>query len=174
MLTLVTGGARSGKSRYAQDLAESLAPDRVYLATGQAWDDEMADRIRRHQSDRGPSWRTLEEPVDVVGHLSAGPVVLLDCLTLWLSNLLHVRGPEADLTADRQALVRAVAAANNHLVLVTNEVGLGIVPMNALARRFRDEAGWLAQDLARVCDHVVLCVAGLPMAVKGPLPLERG
>lgn len=167
MRVLVTGGARSGKSRFAQELAESLAPERVYLATGQAFDDEMADRIRRHQADRGPSWRTVEAPVDLVPHLGAAPVVLLDCLTLWVSNLLHHRGPEADLSADRAALVQAVAAAENHVVLVTNEVGLGIVPMNALARRFRDEAGWLAQDLAAVCDRVHLCVAGIPMTVKG-------
>lgn len=167
MRVLVTGGARSGKSRYAQTLAESLHPERLYLATGQAWDAEMADRIRRHQGDRGPSWRTIEEPVDVVPHLAAGPVVLLDCLTLWLSNLMHVRGEGADLSADRAALVAAVAAADNDLILVTNEVGLGIVPMNRLARRFRDEAGWLAQDLAAVCDRVVLCVAGIPMVVKG-------
>ena len=105
--------------------------------------------------------------MDVVPHLSAAPVVLLDCLTLWVSNLLHHRGEGADLAADRAALVQAVAQADNHVVLVTNEVGLGIVPMNALARRFRDEAGWLAQDLARVCDQVHLCVAGIPVTVKG-------
>lgn len=167
MRVLVTGGARSGKSRHAQALAEALAPERVYLATGQALDAEMADRIRRHRADRDGSWRTVEAPLEVVPHLGAGPVVLLDCLTLWLSNLLHVHGAEADLAPHRSALVAAVEEAENHLVLVTNEVGLGIVPMNALARRFRDEAGWLAQELAGVCDRVDLCVAGIPMTVKG-------
>ena len=162
--TLVTGGARSGKSRYAQELAESLGSERVYLATGQAFDQEMADRIARHQAERGPGWRTVEAPLQVAEHLGEAPVVLLDCLTLWLSNLMHA---ERDLALERRALVEAVAAAENDLVLVTNEVGLGIVPMNPMARRFRDEAGWLAQDLAQVCDTVVLCVAGIPMKVKG-------
>lgn len=167
MRILVTGGARSGKSRRAQALAEGLASERVYLATGQALDEEMADRIRRHRAERDASWRTVEAPVDVVPHLGDGPVVLLDCLTLWVSNLLHVHGPEADLAPHRRALVQAVEEARNHVVLVTNEVGLGLVPMNALARRFRDEAGWLAQDLAAVCDRVELCVAGIPLTVKG-------
>ena len=166
MRILVTGGARSGKSRHAQALAEGLGAERIYLATGTASDAEMAHRIRRHQADRGPSWRTIEAATDVVPHLSAGPVVLLDCLTLWVSNLLHHRG-ERSLDDDRAALVRAVEEAQNHIILVTNEVGLGIVPMHPLARRFRDEAGWLAQDLARVCDEVHLCVAGLPLKLKG-------
>jgi adenosylcobinamide kinase/adenosylcobinamide-phosphate guanylyltransferase len=172
MRILVTGGARSGKSRHAQALAESLASERIYLATGQAFDAEMADRIRRHQADRDASWRTIEAPLDVIPHLSAGPVVLLDCLTLWVSNLLHHGAPDGvsaapPLDLQRAALVQAVRDADNHVILVTNEVGLGVVPMNPLARRFRDEAGWLAQDLAQVCDQVHLCVAGIPMTVKG-------
>ncbi len=172
MRILVTGGARSGKSRHAQALAESLASERIYLATGQAFDAEMADRIRRHQADRDGSWRTIEETVDVVPHLGSGPVVLLDCLTLWVSNLLFHLAPGEEHAAPplddhRAAMVQAVAEAENHVILVTNEVGMGIVPLNPLARRFRDEAGWLAQDLAQVCDEVHLCVAGIPMKVKG-------
>lgn len=167
-LTLVTGGARSGKSRYALALAESLGPERVFLATAEAWDAEMADRIRRHQAERGPGWTTVEAPVDVAPLLDQpGRPVVLDCLTLWLSNLLHHRGPEADLRPDTDALLAAAQAARNPLIFVTNEVGLGIVPDNALARRFRDEAGWLAQALAARADRVILCVAGLPLALKG-------
>ena len=166
MKALITGGCRSGKSRRAQALAEQLGQDRVYLATAEAFDDEMRDRIARHQTDRGAGWRTVEAPLDVVAHLTAGDVVLLDCLTLWVSNLMHHRGTDHDLSADFEALAKAVAAAPNHVVLVTNEVGLGIVPANPLARRFRDNAGWLAQRLATVCDRVELCVAGIPMRMK--------
>ena len=171
MKILVTGGVRSGKSRFAQERAEALASERVYLATGQAFDAEMADRIRRHQAERGPSWRTIEAPVDVEAHLSAGPVVLLDCLTLWLNNLMYTQGIEGGsedgaLLPRFDQLAAAVAASPSHVVLVTNEVGWGIVPMNPLARRFRDNAGWLAQRMATVCDEVHLCVAGLPLRVK--------
>ena len=111
-------------------------------------------------------WRTIEEPISVVDHLSAGEVVLLDCLTLWVSNLMMHRGMDTDLTTDFVARVEGVAATNNHVILVTNEVGLGIVPMNAMARRFRDNTGWLAQRVARVCDRVEHCVVGIPMRVK--------
>jgi adenosylcobinamide kinase/adenosylcobinamide-phosphate guanylyltransferase len=167
-LTLVTGGARSGKSRYALALAESLGPERVFIATAEAWDEEMADRIRRHQAERGPGWTTLEAPVDVAPLLSQpGRPVVVDCLTLWLGNLLHQRGPEADLRPDTEALLAAAIAAPNPVLFVTNEVGMGIVPDNALARRFRDETGWLAQAIAARAERVVLCVAGLPLALKG-------
>ncbi len=174
MKLLVTGGARSGKSRFAQARAEALSPTRTYLATGQAFDAEMADRIRRHQADRDQTWRTVEEPLDIAPLLARPGVVLLDCLTLWVSNLLMAHGEQADLEPQLQQLVAAVAAADNPLVLVTNEVGLGIVPANALSRAFRDHAGRLSQLLAPVCDEVVLCVAGLPLWVKGgpSLPLE--
>lgn len=167
MKVLITGGVRSGKTRYALARAEAAGPARIYLATAQALDAEMAERIRRHQAERGPGWRTVEEPLDIARHLDGGPV-LVDCLTLWLSNLLHARGEGASLEADFDALAEAVQRASGPLFLVTNEVGLGIVPENALARRFRDEAGRLAQRLALVCDEVVLCVAGLPLHVKRP------
>ncbi|MCB9765491.1 MAG: bifunctional adenosylcobinamide kinase/adenosylcobinamide-phosphate guanylyltransferase [Alphaproteobacteria bacterium] len=171
MKVLVTGGARSGKSRFAQARAEALGPQRRYLATAQALDAEMAARIRRHQQDRDATWTTVEEPLDIAPRVAGPGVVLVDCLTLWVSNLLLARGEDAPLDDALDGLVRAVAEAPNPVVLVTNEVGLGIVPMNPLARRFRDEAGRLAQALASVCDEVVLCVAGLPMWVKGA-PME--
>lgn len=166
MKALITGGARSGKSRRAQALAESLAPERVYLATGQAFDAEMADRIARHQADRGAGWTTIEAPIDVAPHLhQPGKVVLLDCLTLWVSNLLHER-KEGPLDADFTALADAVQAAPNPVILVTNEVGLGIVPLNPLARRFRDEAGFLGQRLAELCDRVELVALGQVLTLK--------
>ena len=170
MKVLVTGGARSGKSRFAQALAEQLHPERRYLATAQALDDEMRDRIRMHQADRDASWSTVEEPLDIAPLLLGESVILLDCLTLWVSNLMHHRGEGADLRPDFDALAAAVSAAPGPIILVTNEVGLGIVPMNRMAREFRDNSGWLSQRMAQVCDGVVLCVAGIPTWVKGAPP----
>lgn len=170
MKALVTGGARSGKSRHAQRLAESLGPARTYVATAQPLDEEMAARIRRHQDDRGPGWRTLEEPLDLPGVLAArgaGEVVLVDCLTLWLSNVLLARGEDADLWPDLHALRDVVRASPSHLIFVTNEVGLGVVPMTPLGRRFVDWSGWLSQALEPALDRVVLVVAGLPLHLKG-------
>ncbi len=168
MHLLVTGGVRSGKSRFAQEQAEQLADRRVFLATGRAWDDEMGERIKRHQDDRDASWQTIEEPIRVWEHLDQpGSVVLLDCLTMWLTNILL---EEIELEPAIVSLEEALAAAGNPVVLVTNEVGWGIVPQNALARRFRDEAGRLSQRLARSCDRVVLVAAGLPLELKGSEP----
>ncbi len=166
MKVLVTGAARSGKTRFALARAEALALQRTYLATAQARDPEMAERIQCHQAERGPSWAALEEPLSIAPLLARPGVVLLDCLTLWISNLLEARGDQADLTPDFAALARAVAAAPNPLVIVTNEVGWGIVPASALARRFRDWSGLLSQDLAREVDEVYLVCAGLPLRLK--------
>ncbi|WP_066674365.1 bifunctional adenosylcobinamide kinase/adenosylcobinamide-phosphate guanylyltransferase [Sphingomonas sp. CCH18-H6] len=167
VLTLILGGARSGKSSRAQALAESLADTRVYLATAQAFDDEMADRIARHRADRGAGWRTVEAPVDlpraVADEGRPGRVLLIDCLTLWTSNLMHA---EIDVAAAGDALIAALSAAACPVVMVSNEVGLGIVPDNALARRFRDAAGRLHQQVAERADHVEFMVAGLPMRLK--------
>ncbi|MCP4804378.1 MAG: bifunctional adenosylcobinamide kinase/adenosylcobinamide-phosphate guanylyltransferase [Proteobacteria bacterium] len=159
---LVTGGVRSGKSRFAESRVRAMGPERLYLATSQVLDDEMADRVRRHQSDRDASWTTLEEPLDIAPLLSRPEPMLVDCLTLWLTNVLLA---ERDVVEERARLVAAVSEARD-VVLVTNEVGLGIVPANALARRFRDEAGWLAQAVAKVCDEVYLTAAGLPLRLK--------
>jgi adenosylcobinamide kinase/adenosylcobinamide-phosphate guanylyltransferase len=166
MKALITGGCRSGKSRRAQELAESLSGDRLYLATAEPLDAEMRERIRRHRADRGPSWRTVEEPLELSPHLDGDGVVLLDCLTLWVSNLMHARGLEADLSRDFERLAQAIEGSPGHVVVVTNEVGLGLVPDNAMARRFRDNAGWLAQRVARSCDRVEICVAGIPLVVQ--------
>lgn len=136
----------------------------VYIATGQALDDEMADRIGRHRADRGPRWRTVECPIDlaaaVVAESAAGRVLLVDCLTLWLSNLMFA---EQDSEAASASLVAALAASPSTIMLVSNEVGCGIVPENALARRFRDEAGRLNQAIAAAADTVFLVAAGLTL-----------
>ena len=165
-LTLVLGGARSGKSRYAESLIEGLPPPWAYVATAEAGDDEMAARIKAHRARRGAEWRTVEAPCDLAAALAAcGRMpVLVDCLTLWLSNLMLA---EADIDAEVERLETALAAAAAPVVLVANEVGSGIVPDHPLGRRFRDLQGTLNQRLAAGADRVVLMVAGLPLAVKG-------
>lgn len=169
-VTLVLGGARSGKSRYAEGLV-TTGPEasRVYIATAQVWDAEMADRVAHHKRDReGAGWTTVEEPLDLPGtlrrHASADSAVLVDCLTLWLSNLMMA---EADVPRAAADLLAALAEVEGRVVLVSNEIGLGIVPDNALARRFRDHAGRLHQDIAALAPRVVFVVAGLPMMLKG-------
>lgn len=168
-LALLVGGAKSGKSRLAQKLAEEQPEPRLYVATGEAKDAEMQARIRRHQEDRGPSWQTWEEPL-ALGQALAGAegrfgVILVDCLTMWLSNLL-AKG-DAELASERQKLLTVLPTLTTPIILVSNEVGWGIVPANPLARRFRDEAGLLHQELAQQADLVALVVCGLPMFLKG-------
>lgn len=165
---LVLGGARSGKSRFAQARAEAEEGALVYIATGQAFDTEMAERIERHRADRGPRWRTVEAPLALAGAIAAearpGQVVLVDCLTLWASHLML---GEQDIEAETKRLAEAIRAARGPLILVSNEVGLGIVPENALARRFRDVAGRINQAVAEVVAEAVFVAAGLPLRLKG-------
>lgn len=165
-LTLVLGGARSGKSRYAESLVTALPAPWIYVATAEARDAEMAERIAAHQTRRGAGWRTLETPRDVVGALTAHGTtpLLVDCLTLWLANALLA---SADVDAEIERLEAALEQASAPLVLVANEVGFGIVPDNALGRRFRDLQGLLNQRIAARADRVVLVVAGLPLTIKG-------
>jgi len=166
-LTLVLGGARSGKSSYAEALVRDAGRGCVYIATAQAFDDEMRDRIARHRADRPADWTTIEAPLDLVqaiGALPANRPVLVDCLTLWLSNTMLA---ERDVEAACDALLQALARAAPPVVCVSNEVGLGIVPDNALARRFRDAQGTLNQRIAAQADRVVLLTAGLPLVLKG-------
>jgi adenosylcobinamide kinase/adenosylcobinamide-phosphate guanylyltransferase len=163
---LLIGGARSGKSAEAERLVTALPPPWTYIATAQALDAEMQDRITLHRARRGDGWRTCETPFDLAGTLSESPdgqPVLIDCLTLWLSN--HMLA-EHDLEAEYARLETILAAPRGPWFVVSNEVGLGIVPDNALARRFRDAAGRLNQRVAALADHVILMVAGLPMKVK--------
>ncbi|WP_439569396.1 bifunctional adenosylcobinamide kinase/adenosylcobinamide-phosphate guanylyltransferase [Sphingopyxis sp.] len=169
----VLGGARSGKSRYAQARAETLAGRHHFVATAEAFDDEMRDRIARHRADRDARWRTVEAPRDLPAALDGlsapDAVVLVDCLTLWLSNLLLT---DADLQRAEGELCSAINRFAGHVILVSNEVGLGIVPANALARRFGDAAGRLNQAVAAAAAEVVLLTAGLPLTLKPPAILR--
>jgi adenosylcobinamide kinase/adenosylcobinamide-phosphate guanylyltransferase len=164
-LTLVLGGARSGKSRHAESLVTARPPPWIYVATAQALDDEMAARIAEHRARRDRGWRTVEAPRDLAAAIDGadGAPVLVDCLTLWLSNLMLAH---ADVEAEAARLEDALGRARGPVVLVANEVGLGIVPDNALARRFRDAAGRLNQRIAARANRVVMMVAGLPLEVK--------
>jgi len=169
--TLVLGGARSGKTGYAlceaQSRAAPTAGRLVIVATAEALDDEMAARIARHRAERGAAWTTVEAPLALaaaVDALEPGDLAVVDCLTLWLSNLMAA---EADIGAAVAGLAAALTLTKAQVIAVSNEVGQGIVPDNALARRFRDEAGWMHQALAREADKVVLVTAGLPLALKG-------
>jgi adenosylcobinamide kinase/adenosylcobinamide-phosphate guanylyltransferase len=166
-ITLVLGGARSGKSRYAEVLIANETPPWIYVATAEALDDEMTKRIAEHRARRTDGWRTIEAPRDLLGALAsvpAGAAVLVDCMTLWLSNLLLAG---ADIEREIANVDTALTQMTGKAVLVANEVGWGIVPENALAREFRDLQGRLNQRLAARADRVVLMVAGLPLVVKG-------
>jgi len=167
-VTLVLGGARSGKSAFAEGLLERASASRLYLATGQAWDDEMRERIASHQDRRGQGWETIEAPVELAQTLEASAradrPVLVDCLTLWVTNLML---GEHDIDAAFDGLARALPGLAGPVVLVSNEVGLGIVPDNAMARAFRDHAGRLHQSIASLADEVYFVAAGLPLKMKG-------
>src|SRR5215475_1023220 len=163
---LITGGTRSGKSVRAENRACAFAGQPVYIATAEARDGEMRERIAAHRARRGADWLEREAPLELVLALAdtdGGGARLVDCLTLWLSNLLHA---ERDWAKEAAALADALARQKSPVVLVANEVGLGIVPVNALARQFRDAAGILNQMIARAADEVEFVVAGLPMRVK--------
>ena len=167
---LITGGARSGKSQFGEDLVLGQGASPVYIATAQAFDAEMDARIAAHRARRGAEWRTINAPLDLVGALDQsddGAPRLVDCLTLWVSNLMHA---ERDIDAETDALIDVIARQNAPLTFVTNEVGAGIVPENALARRFRDAAGAMNQKLAAVVDEVYLVVSGCPLRIK---PFDR-
>jgi adenosylcobinamide kinase/adenosylcobinamide-phosphate guanylyltransferase len=164
---LILGGARSGKSAYAQALAEAHALERLYLAPATPGDEEMAARIARHQAERGKDWTTLEEPLEVASALLAraqvGRVVVVDCLTLWLSNLMLAgRDPGPDVSA----LADAIRALAGPAILVSNEVGMGIVPEHRLGREFRDWQGRVNREIGAACDAVIFVAAGLPLQLK--------
>ncbi len=171
-VTLVLGGARSGKSRHAETLLRALAPPggaMLYVATAEALDAEMRARIAAHRAQRGADWITLDVPLDLAASLRrearAGRAVLVDCLTLWLSNLMQAA---RDVAAETRDLCAALAQVDCPVVLVANEIGLGIVPDNALARAFRDHHGRLNQGIAAAADRVVFVAAGLPLTLKEP------
>lgn len=161
-ITLILGGARSGKSARALALA---TPPRLFIATAEALDDEMADRIARHKADRPAGWDLTEEPLNLAAALKAasGRTAVIDCLTLWLSNLMH---KERDIEAETETLLTALRAARAPVILVSNETGLGLAPMDPLSRRFRDEQGRLNQRVAEMADRVEFIAAGLPLRLK--------
>lgn len=163
---LVLGGARSGKSRHALRLASALPAPHVFVATAQAYDTEMEERIARHRAERDAVWRTIEAPLDLVHAIGAAgaATLLIDCCTLWLSNTM-LAGRDVEAAAGE--MIDSLARSPANIVLVSNEVGTGIVPETPLGRRFRDEQGRLNQRLAECCDTVELVVAGLPLRLKG-------
>ena len=169
---LVLGGARSGKSAYAQKLAEAAeSAERIFIATAEADDEEMAARIARHRAERGAGWTTIEAPLKLAETLNAearpGRITLVDCLTLWLSNLMQAG---RDIEAEVGRLANAIGALESPAIFVSNEVGLGIVPETKLGRAFRDAQGRLNRDLAAACDAVVFLAAGLPILMKPKNP----
>jgi adenosylcobinamide kinase / adenosylcobinamide-phosphate guanylyltransferase len=168
-IVLVLGGARSGKSSYAMRLALKRFHKPLYLATAEAGDREMSERISAHRKSRGPCWRCVEEPLNIASVIANPPVcdgILVDCMTLWVTNVLLKEKRKA-FEKRRAELLRALSRTKRPVILVSNEVGMGIVPANRLGRDFRDLAGWLNQDLASVADTVVFVVSGLPMILKG-------
>jgi adenosylcobinamide kinase/adenosylcobinamide-phosphate guanylyltransferase len=169
-LSFILGGAASGKSAYAEALFAHHSGPRLYLATAQSFDKEMENKIARHRLMRGEGWKTIEEPVDItpiIRAVAADEALLLDCATLWLSNLLMA---DAETTVAQAGLLAALADCRGTVVIVSNEVGAGIVPEAALSRRFREDQGRLNQALAAKADFAALIVAGLPLVLKGAAP----
>ena len=171
MLTLVTGGARSGKSRHALEIVKR-AERKVFVATAQAFDEEMRRRIERHREEREDSFLTIEQPLDLARALRHIPpntdAVLIDCLTIWLNNVMHLNGYDAESYDEVESFLGELALPRPYeLVIVANEVGLGLVPDTPLGRRFRDVAGEINQHVARLADQVLFMVSGLPLVVKG-------
>lgn len=172
MKHLVLGGVRSGKSAFAEKQIAATGRSVHYLATSQVWDDEMASRVAKHQQDRPADWQVIEEPINVAETLNSlnhlENAVIVECLSLWISNLLCLED-EFVFVAETRAFLNAVEAFQGDLVIVSSEVGLGIMPMNKLARRFGDEIGTMNQKLASLTEWVTFVAAGLPMPLKSPL-----
>ena len=162
---LVTGGARSGKSRYAEQLAHDSGLPVTVVVTAQALDDEMRARIERHRTERGDTFRTVEEPrrlAEALLSIQEADVILVDCLTVWLGNLMHYGGADKEIPL----FLKAVRTVSADVILVTNEGGMGIIPHDAMTREYRDRAGFLNQDVAALADEVVFTVSGIPMTIK--------
>ena len=169
-LILVLGGAKSGKSSWALQYAEAHYQSYLFLATARSLDDEMDERIRLHKSSRGPNWQLVEEQIEISEALRTrcGDVetILIDCLTVWLSNVMFEKGVES-IDAYREGLLTALSARERNIIVVSNELGMGIVPENPIGRKFRDLSGQLNQNIAALADKVVFLTAGLPMVLKG-------
>jgi adenosylcobinamide kinase / adenosylcobinamide-phosphate guanylyltransferase len=177
MIHLVLGGARSGKSRHAEHLARAHQGRKIYVATAEAFDDEMRERIAFHIAQReGQGWETVEAPLDPAAALAGKGLILVDCITVWINNLMHHEKPVRERVFD---FIEKARAFKGTLIVVSNEVGLGVVPDNQLGRRFRDVAGWANQEIAKAADDVTFMAAGLPLALKkarrkpGPKPAAK-
>jgi len=170
-LIFITGGCRSGKSRYALDYANRHYSKKIYLATCEALDEEMAQRIEHHKKMRGQEWQTIEEPIEIVNKITQygdeADVILLDCITLWLSNLLMRRKDDREILEEISRFIDTIKEKQTSLILVSNEVGFGIVPVDPLGRRFRDLSGMANQKIAEVVNTVILMVSGIPIFLKG-------
>ena len=167
-IILITGGQRSGKSCKAEELALSLSPNPVYLATAHIWDDEFRERVKKHQERRGPQWTNIEEEIHLSHHDLSGRVVVIDCVTLWLTNLFY--NNNSDINKSLEAAKTEFDAFTQHdatYIFVTNEIGSGAVSENALQRKFTDLQGWMNQYIAQKADEVILMVSGIPVKVKG-------
>ena len=168
MIELVVGGARSGKSQYALDLAKSTGNNLYFVATGRALDDAMSDRILRHRAERGPEWSLVEEPQclsSLVTDFSESDTVVVDCLTLWVTNWLCGENPRG-WQDEKTTFIAALENSPAHWILVSNETGMGVVPMGELSREFVDESGWLHQEIAKVSDSVTSVMFGIPQILK--------
>jgi adenosylcobinamide kinase/adenosylcobinamide-phosphate guanylyltransferase len=170
-MIFITGGCRSGKSRYALDYVDRHFSKKIYLATCEALDEEMAQRIAHHKKMRGPEWQTIEEPVEVVDqirlHAKGVEVILLDCLTLWLSNLLIKWDDDSKIIKETERLIDTIKQSQTSFLVVSNEVGMGIVPADPLSRRFRDLSGMANQRMAEAAHTAILMVSGIPVLLKG-------
>ena len=167
-LVLITGGERSGKSVYAQRRALTLSEHPVYLATSRIWDEEFRQRVLRHQADRGPEWTNIEEEKELGRHDLTGRVVVVDCVTLWATNFFFdCQSDGEQALAQLKAEFDKVTAQDAYFLFVTNEIGMGGVPMDPVQRKFTDLQGWLNQYIASKADEVVLMVSGIPVVVKG-------
>jgi adenosylcobinamide kinase/adenosylcobinamide-phosphate guanylyltransferase len=167
----ITGGARSGKSRFALDYADRHFSKKLYLATCEALDEEMCRRVENHKKMRGPEWQTVEEPVEIVDkirqHGNVAEVILIDCLTIWLSNLLIKWDNDLRTMEETDRLIHIIKKSQTSFILVSNEVGMGIVPADPLSRRFRDLSGMMNQRMAEIMDTVIFMVSGIPIFLKG-------
>jgi adenosylcobinamide kinase/adenosylcobinamide-phosphate guanylyltransferase len=172
-IIFVTGGCRSGKSRFALEYANKHFKSKMFLATAPALDDEMKKRIKAHQEARGPEWAAMEEQTEIAKAVAAVKtnyeVILLDCMTLWLSNLIMAGEPESQIFSRTETFIEAIQKIPQSIIIVSNEVGYGIVPVNDIARQFRDIMGTVNQRLAACADVVVWTVVGLPQVLKGQL-----
>jgi adenosylcobinamide kinase/adenosylcobinamide-phosphate guanylyltransferase len=169
MIKFIIGGARSGKSAYAESVASASGRELIYIATAAAGDSEMSERIKKHKERRRGNWQTIEEEIDISAIIQQPApnnqkLILIDCLTLWLSNLLHYK---LDVEAETEKLLSALKTTKSDIILVSNEVGQGIIPDNALARKFVDEAGILHQKIAKIAHEVFFVTAGIPNKIKG-------